>query len=645
MTTYHLEVYTSAPELLDSAGSNLGVIARTEGYPSELSRELSNYRYYSFLDELPMDDPGLHPPRVVIGPAGVTDYYTITHSAFLGSDFTGRTTPTVHHAVVRTSALNNSRGEVADFLLSLHRSQDRFRFSVPTRIESLPTIDRRRGDGAFVYHSLLFRDFEQRDTLICFIADALIRFGVSGRPVVLVLEPQQALDPLLILADIFSVLPRSVQRCTSGSSHNLSAADFIRGSAFGITYPDTEFHRQIQQRHDPKRPIIVDPRNSSSFSVIGDGSFIALLRKALDGGSSQLAALLDAYEANGTSAEVLAGFCRFWEMKAALTSINSAEELSTVNTMFARLTGRTQYVDDVLNAASLEFVDSAVARPDKIALLSEIIKSEHWPKSVRVAAVNAVKSNLGEALRLILSDSGISEPNTATIAFLGEQLGGGDGAKHWQAVAKHFYSVGNVKGISLSRTILCKSQIPLKLLLKWRGQLGGMQSQAVNRLVGDLNEQMRVVLDSDGAAQAIDECAQDPKFQEQLPSVMQVATLLQPVKVRSIAIQLIGLAIKSDLESQVKELVRSVGRLGEKIIDAKNSQDIIRLATGTRFEQLVQDAFEREITLQAPAVAPPRSEPRRVLEPEPVETFSSPVHSEPGGHSSISQSRPEELHA
>ena len=624
MTTYHLEVYTSAPELLDAGGSNLGVIARTRDYPATLSRDLSNYRYYTFLDELPLDDPRVHPPRVVMGPAGGSEYYTITHSAFLGSDFTGRTTPTVHHAAIKPSEVVGSGYHLGDFLVSLHHAYDRFRFSEPTWIVPPPTLEHQRIADELQFRSAFFQALDRRDDVLCFIINSLIRYAATGRPVVLVLEPQMTRDPLLILADVFSVLPRSVQNAVACSTHNVDTADFVRGSAFGITYRDTEFYRQILNRHDPKRPYIVDPSNSSSFVVEGDGSFVALLRKALGEGTSKVTDLLTAYDGNGTSANGLTDFCRFWETREALKTIRSAKDVSIIDGMYARLVNRTAYADDALNAASLSFVGSTCDSVERDVLLSEVVKSEHWPRSSRIAAVSSLKSSLGKALPSMLSGTDGAEPSAATLAFLGEQLADADAPRHWLTVAKHFLSTGGLKGIALSRHILSKSPIPLKLLLTLRGKLSGIQSQAVDRLHADLNENLRGVLESDKALRAIDECATDPKCQQHLTHVMQVATLLQPAQVRSIAIQLIGGAIKSNLEPQVNELVRSVGRLGEKIIDAKTSQEMIRLATGTKFEKLVQSAFEREMTLQAPSPAPPRSEPRRVLDPEPmVETVSS----------------------
>jgi len=262
------QIYTSAAELLEGGG-NLGVVAKTRGFPSELAPDLASLRSYTMLASLPIDQPEKHPARFVGGPKAGGTLYSVSRIAFGGFDHTGRTTPLAHHLVAAVSEMESGHIKPAQLVASADPMFVR-RYSPPPRWIDPP---REVGtsndpDATIALKSLLSLIAVELIGSIPKIAGAVFAYVASRRPAIIVVDSSSVSDPLLLVRAILSTLPASVQRCTTWATHVVETTDYVRDAALVLTYSGTPFLEQCQFRRDGRAPVIFGAATAPSGEEI-----------------------------------------------------------------------------------------------------------------------------------------------------------------------------------------------------------------------------------------------------------------------------------------------------------------------------------------------------------------------------------------
>ena len=98
--------YTSAPRLLGSDRSDLGVIAATEGTPDEILKGISLHRSYPMSQVKTDSRAGQLPARYIF--RKINGFFYAVKVSYAGADHTGRDTPYSHEFVIPEQLLNSA---------------------------------------------------------------------------------------------------------------------------------------------------------------------------------------------------------------------------------------------------------------------------------------------------------------------------------------------------------------------------------------------------------------------------------------------------------------------------------------------------------------------------------------------------------
>ena len=402
----HEQIYTSAAELLEGGG-NLGVVAKTKGFPLELAPDLASLRSYTMLPSLPIDQPDKHPARYVGGPKLGGTLYSFSRIAFGGFDHTGRTTPLAHHLAMALSDIEREAIAPAEMLASAEPMFVR-RYSPPPRwIDPPREIDARNDDNSTVrLNELISKVAPSLIGLIPRIASTVFAFGTTRRPAVIVVDPAGNEDPLGLLKAVLSVLPASLQRSIAWATHVVEATDYVRDAAIVFTYAGTPFLEQCQFRRDGRAPIVFGTATAPFESTVpADNAWATIIGNDWP---NDLGRAIDA--------------SRKWdELRMKPVDV---EKFSRVASLIAEMeSALPERVDDLGKTLAVNVSQRALAEwvsniAEKVVerwagnadALVSITCDQRWPQIARAAAINVIFESAKVSSAIILQLSRKTRP-------------------------------------------------------------------------------------------------------------------------------------------------------------------------------------------------------------------------------------------
>lgn len=401
----HEQFYTSAPKLLDSTSSNLGVVAQTHGFPKEVEGDLDSHRSYTLRSE-DIRDTASCPPRFAIAVCGrQSSHVVISRVSFAGADHTGRTSPFAHHLAIRCDEMERNGVDLASVVNFATRA-------LRDRWDGPPTwLDPRSWDEGMSLRSNqvspAWKELLPADginSLLANLADALVADPTSRQPVVICMPPGGAHAALEMCADVLRLLPAKVQAGCVCVSHVVEMADYLRDSAFVFTYPETPFVFQSRQRQDVRRPLIFDLYNCGLSSHPTGPYAEALLSVA-----------------HGASIDPTRSVARFWDecgltpahksifplalrLREHLAATPAAGDVTVVASELEALSN-TQPLRAHVEEWSMTFLQGLLKLPIALrwASVNELACDGRWPERIRSAAFDELARQAESSLPYTLS--------------------------------------------------------------------------------------------------------------------------------------------------------------------------------------------------------------------------------------------------
>ncbi len=404
---FHEEIYTSAPALLDNSSTgDLGVVARSKGFPSDVQRELEFSRSYHLLAGIPLSEPQLHPPRWICSLHGkASGYYCVTRVVFAGSDHTSRTTPLAHHLAFDKQRLSR---EVSPAILlnRLSGCDDCFYNKwqgEPKWIEPLRDLN---GVGEFSSaeqfpsaETELLLGGPDRVELLSSMAESLLRFPLDKKSVVCLIEVEQAPFAVRLIADVLNLLPRDSQFSSICVTHVVTAADLPANAALIFTYPEAPFAKTSLERRDPHAPFIFDLTNSASIVQPEPGGYAQVVAKVLPmedtRAARQVGQLYDALQWDLTR---LQAFPAIYDLVVGLSQITRSEQLASFQETLMRLKqGKGTLVNNpgfnkwCCDRLIDDTIMVKVPEPDRWKAMSYLL-NEDWPLETSKHSLKIIRS-------------------------------------------------------------------------------------------------------------------------------------------------------------------------------------------------------------------------------------------------------------
>jgi hypothetical protein len=360
-----------------------------------VASQLTALASYRILQDLPVDDPKLHPSRIVAMPRNGGLLYSVSRIVFAGADHSGRTTPLAHHVLIAVDDLTDERVNLGETIQTLNNlfvdswNQTPQRFDPPRSIDvtlangSMPSIGKansRRLANVTGWLAARFVDgLESNSSLVVFV-----------------LPTDQRDDSLKLLAAIHRAIAAAKQSSVIFQSHVSSSRDLIGHAHIVATYPNSEYLNEIQSRPEKRRPPVVDLSTPlpTVFNNVGFARWFE--RKLADNDSQQTTqkglrlreSLNDIDESQYPD-----GFSQVWEfyelinkgcMTARVDEIGKqAETLSAISPNVAG------FVVKWTNAAIKDHFKKRQSDSDWHSLL-QILVSDSWPKPVRRLCLDAI---------------------------------------------------------------------------------------------------------------------------------------------------------------------------------------------------------------------------------------------------------------
>ncbi|MDZ4848905.1 MAG: hypothetical protein SGI77_06400 [Pirellulaceae bacterium] len=496
---YELEIYTSAESLLEQSSSGLGVVAKTRSFPASVTRDLSIFRYYTFLPELSLDQAEKHPPRIIVGSIGDKDRYSVIVARYFGADYSGRTTPTVHLATTTIDAFKSNCGTPAQLLAHVATKISPWS-EHPKYLDPKPKVD--TSDSLEQWPSSdIWRKYLSEENMTRFysdVVDAMMKFEKVERPIVLVVPIEDSQQSALMLYDILALLPKSVQTSTIASTHLLTNSDFVRGSALGITYPGTEFHKQAVSRHDPRRPILVELTNSSATSQSQNSPYANHVAKAAGNGNlDDVKRLQEIWESGGFTVATSVSFGEVVDVLNALTIAKNQvpECVWSIDAKLAGLHNIPEQARSKIDKACVDWVHSMVQRTDDRgnADLIDLLETKKWPNvAIDAAAKHFCNSYEMEGLDALHKREQSRKLESIAIDRLIHGMSINPTA-FWAATVKFLQKSDDFEsGLQIAKELLGLPKITASQILHWLPKISGksklkavesaMESKLVERL-------------------------------------------------------------------------------------------------------------------------------------------------------------------
>lgn len=460
---FHEEIYTSAPALLDNSSTgDLGVVARSKGFPSDVQRELEFSRSYHLLAGIPLSEPELHPPRWICSLHGKEQgYYCVSRVVFAGSDHTSRTTPLAHHLAFDKQRLSGE--ESPAFLLNRLSAGDDCFYNKwqgqPKWIEPLRDLNGLgKSPSAEQFPSAeteLLLGGPQGVELLSSIAESLLRFSVDKKSVVCLIEVEQAPFAVKLIADVLNLLPRDIQFGCICVTHVVTAADLPANAAFIFTYPETPFAKTCLERRDPHAPYVFDLTHPASIVRPEPGGYAQVVSKVLPMEDTQAARHIgQLYDSLQWDLTRLQAFPAIYELLVGLSQITCSDQLPAFQESLRRLNqGKGSLVKNLgfNNWCCDRLIDDTimakVPEPDRWKALSYLLNAD-WPIETSKHSLKIIRSEkfgrvaLPQALHMfprgysradsIWSEAQrfIDQNQSLLIDFIEDAIGGNDYSQH-----------------------------------------------------------------------------------------------------------------------------------------------------------------------------------------------------------------------
>lgn len=282
-------VYTSAPKLLNSTASHLGVVARSKAFPAEVETAVSKQWAYSMPAALGLRESQTL-PRFYLLPAGANQRWTtLSRVQSAGFDHTGRTNPIAQHFAVDVEQLRACNGSVATLVgwASRHYVTESERvFCDRWDEEPRELAPRLLETNIFPNPYLLLESIppacgatieDVRNA--CFATvETLLAYPASQRMAVIVIRPSFAPYVLSFLGSVLAALPRALQAGVTATSHVWELSDAPAGYTLAFTYPRSPFFERINERADSKKPVIIDLALKVPAIPPADSEYAAIVR-------------------------------------------------------------------------------------------------------------------------------------------------------------------------------------------------------------------------------------------------------------------------------------------------------------------------------------------------------------------------------
>lgn len=282
-------VYTSAPKLLDSSASHLGVVARSKGFPGEVETGVSKQWAYSMPSALGLPEPQTL-PRFHLLPLGPNQRWaTLSRVQSAGFDHTGRTTPIAQHIAADREQLESCGESVASIVrwASRHYVSGRDRVFLdrwdgdPRELEprALPSCQS-------VAPTAMLEEIpadcgpcaEDIRRAWCVGVETLLAYAGSQRMAVFVIRPAFAPHVLSFLSAILDSLPSRIQSQVTATSHVWEVSDAPANYWITFTYPRSPYLDRVRERADSKKPVIVDIALKTPAIPAADGAYVSRLK-------------------------------------------------------------------------------------------------------------------------------------------------------------------------------------------------------------------------------------------------------------------------------------------------------------------------------------------------------------------------------
>lgn len=389
-------IYTSSDRVLDSGSGNLGVVARTRGFPNELESELIGLRSYTILDGMPVNATEQHPARFAIAACGkVKRYVLLSQTVFAGADHTGRTRPLSHQVLISLDEIRQDHSTVAEIARVVFPILRTTWNEAPMWIDPPQAIvlSSPSNHGSLLPDGATSNTAGLDEELIVSIADALIAFSEEGRAVVICLPHLQRGMALELAIALLSVLPSSIQLAVALASHVIDVSDCPRNAGLLFTYPGTPFWEHTNRRQDPRKPYVFDlTRKTQRFQ--GNGPFRqALAQLGEPASSSRLMEFAKCWDAWGLVSADASLFPGARKLYAALTSETRAQDLARLGPAVQQCRGSGQLASSVDS-----WCNDTVERLSRLTTdwrwdsLAVIQTDRRWPESARASALQKIST-------------------------------------------------------------------------------------------------------------------------------------------------------------------------------------------------------------------------------------------------------------
>lgn len=284
-------IYTSAPKLLNSTASHLGVVARTKAFPAEIETAVSRQWAYSMPTALGLPESQTL-PRFYLLPVAVQQqqWTSLSRVQSAGFDHTGRTNPIAHHFAVDRHLLESCGGAVESLVSWASRHYiteaervfcDHWDDEPKELVPQETAVGGRHSPSALLEWipeaSGLAREEIQRAW--CAVIETLLAYPVSQKMAVVVIRPAFAPYVLSFVAAVLASLPKTIQSAITATSHVWELSDAPANYWLTFTYPRSPYFERINERADARKPVIIDIALKVPAIPTTNGEYVSFLQK------------------------------------------------------------------------------------------------------------------------------------------------------------------------------------------------------------------------------------------------------------------------------------------------------------------------------------------------------------------------------